>query len=191
MTHYKLLISACRPGWDFHQLFASIFSLVGYGRLNGQNDRPLSRVEKEVLLKLVAQAIPTYVASCFLLPIGVCENIRRSISNFQWGIEDGRRKLHWISRKWLSSPKFLGGMGISDISIFNQVMLGKQCWRLLIKANYLCARVLYGRYYPDGDFMTAMLEVFILHMSQSDVWDATNAKGPPLESRRWKKLRNQ
>ena len=34
-------------------------------------------------------------------------------------------------------------------------MLGKQCWRLLTNANSLCAKVLKGRYYPEGDFWTA------------------------------------
>ena len=46
-------------------------------------------------------------------------------------------------------------MGFRNISIFNQAMLGKQCWRLLTEPNSLCARVLKGRYYPDGDFWTA------------------------------------
>jgi hypothetical protein len=124
-------------------------------RLNGCSDRPLSRPRKEVMVRSVAQAIPTYVMSCFPLPIGVCENLRRPISNFWWGVEDGRRKIHWKAWNWLSSPKYLGGMGFRDMAIFNQAMLGKQCWRLLTDANSLCAKVLKGRYYPEGDFWTA------------------------------------
>jgi hypothetical protein len=46
-------------------------------------------------------------------------------------------------------------MGFRDMAIFNQAMLGKQCWRLLTDANSLCAKVLKGRYYPEGDFWTA------------------------------------
>jgi hypothetical protein len=55
-------------------------------RLNGCSDRPLSRAGKEVMVKSVAQAIPTYVMSCFQLPMGVFENMRRPISNFWWGV---------------------------------------------------------------------------------------------------------
>lgn len=39
--------------------------------------------------------------------------------------------------------------------MFNLAMLGKQGWRLLENPNSLCARVLKGRYYHDGEFMTA------------------------------------
>lgn len=183
MTHYLGMLNwvVLSPTSCFNFLTGQIWR-----RINGCCDRPLSRAAKEVLLKSVAHAIPTYVLSCFLLPFGICEKIRRSISNYWWGLEDGRRKLHWRSWKWLSSPKFLGGMGFKDISIFNQAMLGKQCWRLLTKANSLCARVLKGSYYPNGHFWDCEVpEVFILHMVQHDVWEATDAKGPKVESRRW------
>ncbi|VAI29049.1 unnamed protein product [Triticum turgidum subsp. durum] len=134
-------------------------------RLNGCSDRPLSRAGKEVLLKSVAQAIPTYVMSCFQIPLSICEKMRQPISNFWWGIEDGKKKLHWRSWDWLSSPKYVGGLGFRDMAIFNQAMLGKQCWRLLTEPNSLCAQVLRGRYYPNGDFWTAQCP-----RSSSYVW---------------------
>uniref|UniRef100_A0ACD6AVX6 Uncharacterized protein n=1 Tax=Avena sativa TaxID=4498 RepID=A0ACD6AVX6_AVESA len=93
--------------------------------------------------------------SCFRIPISICEKIQRPISNFWWGVKDGRRKLHWKSWSWLSAPKNLGGMGFREMTLFNQAMLGKQCWRLLTDPNSLCARVLKGRYFPQGDFWTA------------------------------------
>lgn len=37
-------------------------------RIRGWSDRPLSSVGKEVMLKSVIQAIPTYIMSCFQLP---------------------------------------------------------------------------------------------------------------------------
>lgn len=99
--------------------------------LNGWSDRPLSRA------------------------LSICERMRKAISNFWWGVEDGKKKLHWRSWKWLSSPKYLGGMGFRDFAMFNQAMLAKQGWRLLTEPNSLCARVLKGRYFPNGDFWTA------------------------------------
>jgi hypothetical protein len=41
------------------------------------------------------------------------------------------------------------------LEIFNQAMLGRQCWRLLTDPSSLRARVLKGRYYPDCDFWNA------------------------------------
>lgn len=64
----------------------------------------------------------------------------------------GKRKTHWRSWEWLSTPKYLGGLGFRDMQIFNQAMLGKQCWKLLTEPTSLCARVLQGRYFPNGDF---------------------------------------
>ena len=46
-------------------------------------------------------------------------------------------------------------MGFRDLQNFNLSMLGKQGWRLLMNQNSLCARVLNGRYYHDGDFLTS------------------------------------
>jgi hypothetical protein len=61
------------------------------------------------MLKAVIQAIPIYVMSCFLLPVAICEQMRKLIANQWWGMENGKRKLHWRSWEWLSSPKSMGG----------------------------------------------------------------------------------
>lgn len=124
-------------------------------RINGLSDRPLSRKGNEVMLKAVIQAIPTYVMSCFELPVAICEMMRKAIANQWWGFKDGRRKMHWRSWSWLSRPKNLGGMGFRDLELFNQAMLGWQCWRLLTDPSSLCARVLKGRYFPNCDFWSA------------------------------------
>jgi hypothetical protein len=81
-------------------------------RVQGWSDKPLSRAGKEVMLKSVAQAIPTYVMSCFQLPVGICEKMRSTISNHWWGFEGGKRKMHWRSWDWLTTPKSMGGYGI-------------------------------------------------------------------------------
>jgi len=116
--------------------------------VRGWSDRPLSRAGKEVMLKSVIQAISIYVMSCFRLPAGICDKMRMTISNQFWGIENGKKKMHWRSWEWLTTPKALGGMGFRDMELFNQAMLGKQCWRLLTVPHSLCARVLKGRYFP-------------------------------------------
>jgi hypothetical protein len=46
-------------------------------------------------------------------------------------------------------------MGFREMHLFNQALLGKQGWRLITNPQSLCAQVLRGRYYPNGEFMTA------------------------------------
>jgi hypothetical protein len=123
--------------------------------INGVTDRPMSRAGKEIFLKSVIQSIPTHVMSCFQIPVSNYDRIKSSIANQWWGIEDGKKKLHWRSWDWLSTPKNLGGMGFRDLLLFNQAMLGCQGWRLLTEPNSLCARVLKGRYFPLCDFCHA------------------------------------
>jgi hypothetical protein len=126
-----------------------------WNKANGYTERPMSRAAKETLLKSVVQAIPTHVMNCFELPVGSCDNMRGTISNAWWGVENGKKKMHWRSWEWLTTPKSLGGVGFRDMSLFNQALLGKQCWRLLAVPDSLCARVLNGRYYPNGSFWSA------------------------------------
>ncbi|GKU88221.1 hypothetical protein SLEP1_g2511 [Rubroshorea leprosula] len=52
----------------------------------------LSQASREVLIKAVAMAIPTFTMSCFLFPMGVCREINRLIKDFWWGQQMNERK---------------------------------------------------------------------------------------------------
>ena len=54
----------------------------------------LSTGGKEVLLKSVAQAIPSYAMSVFKLPKGVCKSITDEIAGFWWGDGEEKKKMH-------------------------------------------------------------------------------------------------
>ena len=54
-------------------------------KLQSWEGKLLSQAGREVLIKAVAQAFPTYTMSCFKLPIGLCHEIEALIKKFFWG----------------------------------------------------------------------------------------------------------
>lgn len=71
--------------------------------VKGWKEKLLSKAGKEVLIKSVAQAIPTYAMSCFDLTKTLCDDISTMIGRFWWAQQDNERKLHWLSWECLSS----------------------------------------------------------------------------------------
>lgn len=65
------------------QVFAFVQDRL-HNRVNSWSSKLLSRGGKEVLLKSVAQALPAYVMSCFLLPIEIIKKLQSAISKFWW-----------------------------------------------------------------------------------------------------------
>jgi hypothetical protein len=117
----------------------------------------LSSGGKEVLIKSVAQSLPTFSMSCFKLPRGLCQYMDSVIREFWWGSKNGKRKVAWISWDVLTMPKYLGGLGFKDMELFNLSLLAKQAWRILQTPESLSAHILKVVYFPSGDFMMAGL----------------------------------
>ncbi|XP_074296243.1 uncharacterized protein LOC141624234 [Silene latifolia] len=124
-------------------------------RLQGWRGKILSRAGREILIKAVANSIPTYVMSIFQLPAAFCDELRGLVSRFWWGSEDGRRKISWVAWKRLCKPKSMGGMGFRDFLKTNQALLGKQAWRLITSPDCLWARLMRSKYYENASFLEA------------------------------------
>ena len=54
-------------------------------KLAGWKEKLLSNVGKEVLIKVIAQALPSYTMSCFKLPNASCEEMTGMVRQFWWG----------------------------------------------------------------------------------------------------------
>jgi hypothetical protein len=61
-------------------------------RIQGWLEQLLASGGKEVLIKSVAMAIPTFSMSCFKLPRGLCVAINAMLRSFWWGSKEGKRK---------------------------------------------------------------------------------------------------
>ncbi|XP_030963604.1 uncharacterized protein LOC115984727 [Quercus lobata] len=126
-----------------------------WGKLQGWKEKLLSQAGKEVLLKVVVQAIPTFAMSCFRLPVGLCQDIEMLIRKFWWGQRGDRRNIHWKKWEVLCKPKLEGGLGFKDLCKFNEAMLAKQIWRLTYDKDSLFYKVFKAKYFPNGNVFEA------------------------------------
>uniref|UniRef100_A0A2N9H705 Reverse transcriptase zinc-binding domain-containing protein n=1 Tax=Fagus sylvatica TaxID=28930 RepID=A0A2N9H705_FAGSY len=85
----------------FHQKWDRIWKW-----LQGWKEKLLSQAGREVLIKAVIQAIPTYAMSVFNFPASLCVDICSMANRFWWGKQEGNRKIHWLS--WVKVENWNG-----------------------------------------------------------------------------------
>lgn len=107
------------------------------------------------MIKSVVQAIPSYVMSCFLLPVQFCNKLNSHIRRFWWSGDPKESKIHWIKGEELCKPKWEGGMGFRDLRDFNLALLAKQGSRMINNPGAYWVRMLKGIYFPKTDFLNA------------------------------------
>ncbi|CAL8164298.1 unnamed protein product [Prunus armeniaca] len=87
-------------------LFAHLKERLGK-KLYSWKGKLLSSAGKEILIKTVAQALPLYSMSVYLLPKYFCDDLNSLITDFWWNENNGDRKIHWLA--WgFANPKILG-----------------------------------------------------------------------------------
>jgi ribonuclease HI len=136
------------------QLFSHLSDKV-WKKLKGWKEKKLSFAGRGTLIKAVAQAIPTYIMSCFLLPKKLCKHLEQMACNFWWGSSSDKRKLHWVNWKKMCKNKKSGGLGFRSTHDFNEALLAKQGWRIATQPESLLAKLLKAKYFPKCHFMEA------------------------------------
>ncbi|KAG8491142.1 hypothetical protein CXB51_014335 [Gossypium anomalum] len=92
-------------------------------RSNSWSKRLLFKGGKEIFIKSILQAIPTYAFSVFFVPNGVLDELQSMI------------------------------YCVWDLRQFNVALLGRQVWRLVSYRDTLCFRVLSAKYFPERDML--------------------------------------
>jgi hypothetical protein len=106
------------------QAFQGIKDRV-WKRLQNWKVKFLSQVGKEILLKAVIQAIPTYSMSVFQLPVGFCRELNSMMTRFWWGHMSNSSKISRMSWEKMGNAKSARGLGFRDLIIFNKALLAK------------------------------------------------------------------
>jgi hypothetical protein len=124
-----------------------------WAKMNGWKEQFISHAGKEILLKAVLQAIPTYSMRVFQLPKTLCREINSLMAKFWWGHNENTSKISWMSWSKLERSKNTCGLGYRDLEAFNMGLLAKQGWRLVQHPETLVARVFREKYHSGGSFL--------------------------------------
>jgi hypothetical protein len=141
-------------GRSKYKAFKSIKDRV-WSRLNDWKVKFLSQAGKEILIKAVVQAIPTYCMSVFLLPTSLCKELNSLMQRFWWGHKENISKIHWMSWEKLGASKDKGGLGFRDLTMFNKALLAKQLWRMVENPESLVASIMKAKYFSNCSIMEA------------------------------------
>lgn len=115
-------------------------------KLEGWKARHLSLAGRQVLAKSVLSTIPYYVMQSAKLPLGLCDDINKTIRQFIWGGTSSERRCSLAKWAKVTQPKERGGLGIRSARDMNMAFMVKLGWRLLREKESLWARVIINKY---------------------------------------------
>lgn len=127
-----------------------------FKKVQGWSNKILSRARKTILIKNVAQSMPSYCMTCFLIPKSLYEEIEKIMNGFWWQSNGNNNKgLRWHSWDKMCVSKSNGGLGFRSLHGFNMALLGKQVWNFMQKPSALVTRIYKARYFEDRDILHA------------------------------------
>ncbi|KAL8091729.1 hypothetical protein AgCh_034115 [Apium graveolens] len=127
-------------------------------RIQGWDKSWLCKGGKEILLKMVAQSLPSHAMSILVLPTQTCTDMERLMTKFWWKSSSKKdRSISWMSWDRMCRRKSQGGIGFRKLRDFNIALVGKQGWRLIANETSLVSKIYKARYFPNNSFLTATI----------------------------------
>lgn len=129
-----------------------------WNRINHRTSKHLSKASKEIFVKFVAQSIPVYCMSVYLLLSSIQDGLQKMMNSFWWGSNKQQRKdINWFNWDKMTMKKEFGDLDFKHLHASNLATLGKQGWRMMIKHDTKVAKVFKAKYFPSADFLDAQL----------------------------------
>lgn len=119
-------------------------------------NKTLSKAVKTILIKNVAQSIPSYSMSGFLIPKSLCQEMERTMNNYWWTSNSSNKKgIKWMSWDKMCLPRCNGGLGFRSLHGFNMVLLGRHIWKFIHQPSSLVARIFKAKYFTKCNILHA------------------------------------
>ncbi|KAL9673458.1 hypothetical protein QQ045_029716 [Rhodiola kirilowii] len=154
--HSKYLGLPLLAGQKKSELFRCIVDKI-WSKVKDWKYRLLSAGGREVLVKAVIQAIPTYMMSVYSFPRKIIAEINKLMLQFWWDKKGSGKGINWISLNTMQKKKCEGGLGLKDLAVFNEAMLLKIAWRIGKQPELILSRVLLAKYCKNGNIFDARL----------------------------------
>jgi hypothetical protein len=148
--------------------------------LAGWKAKQLSLAGRITLSKSVIQAIPVYPMMTMSIPKGCLHEIEKIQRSFIWGDREDKRRAHLVGWETITQPKESGGLGLRNLTLFNEACLMKMGWSLMIGENSLWGQVLVGKY-GRGEWNQGRISTT---PNDSSLWKAIAKSWPKLEQHR-------
>ncbi|GJT07259.1 RNA-directed DNA polymerase, eukaryota, reverse transcriptase zinc-binding domain protein [Tanacetum coccineum] len=100
-----------------------------------------------------------YWAYIFVLPINFCESINKLLKNFLWFACEVSLGIASVAWKDICIPKSQGGLGLKSLHNWNEALLTKHLWNILVNKESIWVRRPLSRVISQSTITTANLSL--------------------------------